>query len=454
MATTKGVGELGRELRVLNLSLVSSDPSQPRKTFGTRSIAELAASLKSQGLLHPPLVRPDPDKRGRYILVDGERRFRAMQQLGWGNANFIILKGSFDEYILQILANLHREDLNPIDEAETYRRLYEEKGYTWEQVAELVGRSLATIVNRVRLLKLPDRVRQWVITKEVSIGDALVLTNFKGPVRDLVGIARALKDGQSPPEFRALKLGVRSAHHGEDDHPISQGDTNRQLEAIVRGIHRAGTTAATIKAFLSLPRPDQQRAWDLIPDNVREGLDDFITAATSAFTEFSEVASGRAFTDILPPLDLQETDESGDEKPKPLSPLGTRAVSRIHDNVLDSLGENPFEIALSTLSTILCGKKKKVILSSRDLVSVLGHNGNHSEVGRKVIASLKLARRYWEDKPTPNDPTNSAETTFITLTSTLRKDPDYGDRSFAEFILKITGMDRNPIDLSPVLDDD
>jgi ParB family chromosome partitioning protein len=148
--------------------------NQPRRFVDEEGIARLAISLKQQGLVQPLVVRPTQD--GQYVLIAGERRWRAAQKAAISEVPVVIREVSDQQaFEMALVENLQREDLNPIEEAEAYARLIDEHGYTQEALAAQIGKDRSTIANALRLLKLADPVRDALIAGEVSSGHARAL---------------------------------------------------------------------------------------------------------------------------------------------------------------------------------------------------------------------------------------------------------------------------------------
>jgi ParB family chromosome partitioning protein len=158
-------------------------------------MADLEASLRTNGLLQPITVRPAPGGRG-YELIAGERRLRAASQLGWQEIPALVRE--LDDRALLTLAlveNLQRADLNPLEEAEGYQRLIAEFDLTQQQVADVVGKDRSTVANMLRLLSLPASVRLLVQNSEITLGHARALLAI-GDERRMVDLAnRVAADG-------------------------------------------------------------------------------------------------------------------------------------------------------------------------------------------------------------------------------------------------------------------
>lgn len=161
----------------LNINEIIPNKEQPRKTFDETALEELADSIRQHGVLQPLLVRPLTS--GGYQLVAGERRWRASRLAELKEVPVIIKELSDTEAMeIAIIENLQREDLNPIEEAEGLQALIDKCGYTQEQVAISVGKSRPAITNALRLLKLPEEVREMAKDGTISAGHARALLAF------------------------------------------------------------------------------------------------------------------------------------------------------------------------------------------------------------------------------------------------------------------------------------
>ena len=161
----------------LNINEITQNKEQPRKTFDETALEELADSIRQHGVLQPLLVRPLTS--GGYQLVAGERRWRASRLAELKEVPVIIKELSDTEAMeIAIIENLQREDLNPIEEAEGLQALIDKCGYTQEQVATSVGKSRPAITNALRLLKLPEEVREMAKDGTISAGHARALLAF------------------------------------------------------------------------------------------------------------------------------------------------------------------------------------------------------------------------------------------------------------------------------------
>ncbi|MBP3306952.1 MAG: ParB/RepB/Spo0J family partition protein [Anaerotignum sp.] len=157
----------------LDLDMIEPNRKQPRKYFDETALEELAASLKGYGMIQPIVVK----KSGEYYeIIAGERRWRAAKIAGLTKVPVVIKKWEEGEaFEAALVENLQREDLNPMEEAESYQRLQEEFGLSQEKIAEKVGKSRSAITNSLRLLQLDSRVRTLVVENKVTAGHARTL---------------------------------------------------------------------------------------------------------------------------------------------------------------------------------------------------------------------------------------------------------------------------------------
>src|SRR3954465_15705914 len=173
-AAPEGSSTEGSNLKQIRLTDIAANRFQPRRSFTEPELAELEASIRSNGLLQPIVVRETGG--GKWELVAGERRLRAVTRLGWTEIPAVVR--DFDDRAMLTLAlveNLQRADLNPLEEAEGYQRLIDEFGLTQQQVAEAVGKDRTSVTNLLRVLNLPVAIRQLVESGHITAGHARAL---------------------------------------------------------------------------------------------------------------------------------------------------------------------------------------------------------------------------------------------------------------------------------------
>ena len=199
------VGGLPLELKILD---IERSPYQPRRDFREEELRELAESLKNNGLVQPPTVRKNA--QGKYELIAGERRLRAAQLAGWTKIRVTLVDADDQTAaVMTTTENLQREDLNPIEEAVSYKTLQEKFNLTQQEVAEKVGKGRATVANATRLLELPDEVKQLLSTSLLSVGHAKVLLSVDDE-KERVLLARDCVNDQLT--VRALEKKVEKLH--------------------------------------------------------------------------------------------------------------------------------------------------------------------------------------------------------------------------------------------------
>lgn len=249
------------------VSQLDPNPDQPRRTFDTQALEALAESIRQAGVLQPLLV---VENGARYRIVAGERRYRAARMAGLQSVPCVVRDMTEQERMeAALIENLQRENLNPIEEAAGIRALMEECGYTQELAAKRVGRSRPAVANLLRLLQLPESIREMVKAGELSAGHARVLAGLADESRQLALAERAVREGMSVRELEKLAaqtiekpaktepkplpselndmqerlqnvLGVRTALHGnlKKGKIILQYDSAEELEAIYEAMER------------------------------------------------------------------------------------------------------------------------------------------------------------------------------------------------------------------------
>ncbi|MFV1969471.1 MAG: ParB/RepB/Spo0J family partition protein [Acidimicrobiia bacterium] len=201
------------------VDLVGPNPKQPRSDFDPASIDALAASIEAVGLLQPIVVRAHGET---YVLVAGERRLRAVKQIGYPTIAAVIRDETDDSTNLTeaLVENLQREDLNPLEEAAAFRELLEEYGMTHDVLASHVGRSRSAVTNTVRLLQLPTKVQAMLVARELSAGHARALLGSEDEAYAIHIAQRAVAEGWT---VRRVEEAIRlRATQGQTSSPRSK----------------------------------------------------------------------------------------------------------------------------------------------------------------------------------------------------------------------------------------
>jgi ParB family chromosome partitioning protein len=164
------------------ISKLRPSPIQPRRIFEKASIAELADSIKSKGLVQPILVRPSKSNPGDYEIIAGERRWRAAQVAQLHEISAVIRNlDDVESLEIAIIENVQRADLSPIEEAAGYKKLMENYGHTQEALSEIVGKSRSHVANIIRLLSLPNSIQDMISQGSISSGHARAIMNSAFP---------------------------------------------------------------------------------------------------------------------------------------------------------------------------------------------------------------------------------------------------------------------------------
>ena len=195
LSNTNNNPENSNGIHKINISQITPNPSQPRKSFKDEDLKELSSSIKNQGLIQPIIIKPIKDDQ--YQIIAGERRWRACQLNGMHEVECVI-KNLDDTNVIEaaLIENIQREDLNVIEEANAYKGLIDIKGINNENLAKLIGKSSSHVSNILRLLELDIKIQQMVINGDLSMGHA----------RALIGVPNAIAKAN---EIIEKKLSVR-----------------------------------------------------------------------------------------------------------------------------------------------------------------------------------------------------------------------------------------------------
>ena len=227
----------GDELLRLPLDLLQRGKYQPRLDMRPESLAELAASIKAQGIVQPIVVRPVgsplPGASQRYEIIAGERRWRAAQQAGLAEILAIVRRVPDEAAVaMSLIENIQREDLNPLEEARALERLVAEFNLTHQAAAEAVGRSRVAVTNLLRLLELADEVKSLVAERAIEMGHARALLGLTNRRQQAEVAALVAKKELSVRETEALVRKLLAPSGGGKGATASAGDADvRRLEA-------------------------------------------------------------------------------------------------------------------------------------------------------------------------------------------------------------------------------
>ena len=184
------------------IEFLTPNPKNPRRHFGDAELTDLAQSIREHGVVQPVVARPSPTQAGRYEIIAGERRWRAAQRAGLSEIPVIIREVNDRTALeLAIIENVQRTDLNAVEEALGYQQLIDEHGYTQADLGQVIGKSRSHVANTLRLLKLPDVIRDMLVDGALSAGHARTLVTAEDPA----GLAkRIVEEGLSVRQAEAL----------------------------------------------------------------------------------------------------------------------------------------------------------------------------------------------------------------------------------------------------------
>ncbi len=273
----EGPGGTTSVLREVAVGSISANSNQPRTRFDEEALSSLVASVRELGVLQPILVRPVGE--GAYELIAGERRWRAARRAGLATIPAVVRTvdevASLEQAVVE---NLHRQDLNPLEEAAAYQQLVEEFGYTHDQLARRVGKSRAAVSNTLRLFQLPPSIQRQVADGQVSAGHA----------RALLGT----------PDRAFQELMARRV--------VTEGLSVRAVEEAVRG-HGAGLSLPDPPpAAASRPAPGQERGPTKLRDPGMHELEELLSEHLATTVHVEEGAKrGRIVIDFADLADLE-----------------------------------------------------------------------------------------------------------------------------------------------------
>lgn len=251
-------------VQAIPIESLRPNPNQPRRRFDAARLSELEESIREKGIIQPLIVRPDPDNEGGYEIVAGERRWRAAQNARLHEVP-VLIKDFSDSEVLEIaiIENIQRAELSPVEEALGYKQLMERFGHTQEKIAEALGKSRSYIANLLRLLNLPEEVREMLETGALSVGHARALITAPDPV----ALARKVADGGlsvRQAEELARKIheprkprNAAAPREKDADTKVLEDDLSANLGMSVVIDHRAGGEGQVVIRYKTLEQLDQ-----------------------------------------------------------------------------------------------------------------------------------------------------------------------------------------------------
>ena len=222
------------------ISSIGPNPANPRRMFRDEELSDLADSIRAHGVVQPVLVRPAPGKPGSYELIAGERRWRAAQRAGLERIP-VIIKQVDDKTALElaIVENVQRADLNAIEEAAGYQQLVDQYQYSQNDLAAVIGKSRSHVANTLRLMRLPETVRGFIIDGSLSAGHARALITANDPE----GLARrVMAEGLSVRDIERLSQSPSQQTHA----PKAKAEKDADLKALEASLSDATGLKVTV----------------------------------------------------------------------------------------------------------------------------------------------------------------------------------------------------------------
>ncbi|MBV9328117.1 MAG: ParB/RepB/Spo0J family partition protein [Chloroflexi bacterium] len=230
-------------LRDVPVDAIRPNPWQPRTSFDDQELEELAQSIREHGVLQPVLVSQQPD--GTFQLITGERRWRAVQKTGMPTLPAMVKETTPQASLeLALVENIQRRDLNPLEEAHAFRQLLDEHGLTQEQLGQRVGKSRVSITNTLRLLHLPEPVREALAGGSITEGHARAILMASGETARLRVLERVLADHLSVRDTEALARQLNASRV----HPPTEARVDPDVERLEDAFrHALGTRVRLLK---------------------------------------------------------------------------------------------------------------------------------------------------------------------------------------------------------------
>jgi len=221
-------------LAQIPLDRIAANPYQPRRAFDEKSIDELTRSVREHGIVQPLVVSRTSDNR--YRLIAGERRLRAALKAGLQSVPAIIkdLQQESDALQIALIENIQREDLNPIEEANAYHQLHDDFGLTQEEISRRVGKERSTVANFLRLLKLPEPVKQLLASGQLTMGHARALLSLDSAKKQQQLADRVVRSSLNVRQTEVLAAGATKKAKGEKPKDVFTRDAEEKLTRALR----------------------------------------------------------------------------------------------------------------------------------------------------------------------------------------------------------------------------
>jgi ParB family transcriptional regulator, chromosome partitioning protein len=251
----KGLGALISSQKISNdsgaynenfdITRISPNPYQPRMHINPEELIEIADSIKEHGIIQPLIVNKD-EETGKYYLIAGERRYRAAQLAGLKTVPVVMKEASPQQMLeLALIENIQRQDLNPLEEAVAFKQLQEEFSLTQEAIAKKVGLSRVAITNKIRLLGLPEEVKEAVLNEKLSEGHARALLGINDKSSLVAAASIVMRRGLSVRETEEM---VRKVNYGKTTSKQTNEEVMKYINEVSKKLStRLGYTAQVTK---------------------------------------------------------------------------------------------------------------------------------------------------------------------------------------------------------------
>ena len=217
----KKLEETGSKIMEIDVSSIKPNPNQPRKTFDPDALMDLSSSIKAQGVLQPILVEEIADNV--YVIVAGERRFRAAKMAGLRKIPCIVRSFSdLQRMEISLIENIQRENLNPVEEARAFSYLLTQAGIKQEELAQRVGKGRSTITNSLRLLNLPEKMLEGLEKGYITSGHARALLSVENPADQEVLFSRIISEDLSVRQAEALATELNNGKRAVNTLPLKE----------------------------------------------------------------------------------------------------------------------------------------------------------------------------------------------------------------------------------------
>ena len=457
------------ELRMVEIDRVEFDRRQPRQDFDDKSEAGLAASIENETLVQPIIVKPDPEKEGHFILVAGERRIRACSRLGEKEIQAIVRHGDKrDTFIVSLIENLHRKNLNEIEEALAIKRLVEEYAMPFEAIGKLImNMSVPTLKLRLKLLDLPPEVQRDIRNGKLGLGVALNLAQFKGRHGAQLRAARELIAGNPKGLLMLERIGSLGDERVEARLP---SDPVGLMKRIIKARSSTRSTGPAIQRFVGLSPDLQQTTWSTVAPEMRKAIISHYTRLEKHISTFLETAE-RLEAHALKQSKMTEKEPAPEQTHSaPIDDEIITSLARVHvaeqaekkailtGSPKRTYATPPNYNIMRRLLVLMFYKygevprrqARQIRLSVSYLRQYTDMKNNPVQVTNAALRALELLKEHWGQATTPDQRPEKRE--FILLCNSLVRDYDFAP-SFEQFIRGVSLKDhsQDPLDLSSFL---